>query len=197
MRGKYKRQEEGKGTKRKHQHQKNRKPHLQGGFKASRKPQLKHCKLKQDASTKQKKKKTRHEIDLREFSHEAAVWKVLRRKENESKLKWKKNKLKQNAISNQKEEPCPIRFLERCRSRSDNFLPCRKERFLLELRPIGLKTPRGETWQCRTPELFGGGSPQVDSRVSELFGGEPCSEAVEERALTRASLLALKRFLSC
>ena len=33
LRGKYKRQEEGKGTKRKHQHQKNRKPHLQGGFK--------------------------------------------------------------------------------------------------------------------------------------------------------------------
>ena len=38
---------------------------------ASRKPQLKDCKLKQDASTKQKKK-TRHEIDLRGFSHEAA-----------------------------------------------------------------------------------------------------------------------------
>ena len=34
-----------------------------------------------------KRKKTRHEIDLRGFSHEAAVWKVLRRKENESKLK--------------------------------------------------------------------------------------------------------------
>ena len=68
---------------------------------ASRKPQRKDCKLKQDASTKQKKK-TRHEIDLRGFSHEAAVWKVLRRKENESKLKWKKNKLKQNAITNQR-----------------------------------------------------------------------------------------------
>jgi len=53
---------------------------------ASRKPQLKDCKLKQDAITKQNKK-TPHEIDLRGFSHEAAVWKVLRRKENESKLK--------------------------------------------------------------------------------------------------------------
>ena len=54
----------------------------------------------QTRRTKQKKK-TRHEIDLRGFSHETAVWKVLRRKENESKLKWKKNKLKQNAITNQ------------------------------------------------------------------------------------------------
>ena len=67
LREKYKRQEEGKGTKRKHQHQKNRSHTFKG---ASRKPQLKNCKLKQDASTKQKKK-TRHEIDLRGFSHEA------------------------------------------------------------------------------------------------------------------------------
>ena len=78
---------------------------------ASRKPQLKDCKLKQDASTKQKKK-TRHEIDLRGFSHEAAVWKVLRRKENESKLKWKKNKLKQNAITNQKKKKLHERKLK-------------------------------------------------------------------------------------
>ena len=78
---------------------------------ASRKPQLKDCKLKQDASTK-KKKKTRHEIDLRGFSHEAAAWKVLRRKENESKLKWKKNKLKQNAITNQKKKKLHERKLK-------------------------------------------------------------------------------------
>ena len=91
--------EEGKGTKRKHQHQKNRSHTFKG---ASRKPQLKDCKLKQDASTKQKKK-TRHEIDLRGFSHEAAVWKVLRRKENASKLKRKKNKLKQNHQSKEEE----------------------------------------------------------------------------------------------
>ena len=53
---------------------------------ASRKPQLKDCKLKQDAITKQNEK-TPHEIDLQGLSHEAAIWKVLRRKENESKRK--------------------------------------------------------------------------------------------------------------
>ena len=47
---------------------------------------LKGAKLKQDAITKQKKK-TPHEIALRGFSHDVALWKVLRRKENESKLK--------------------------------------------------------------------------------------------------------------
>ena len=41
-------------TKRKHQHQKEQKAHTFKG--ASRKPQLKDCKLKQDASTKQKEK---------------------------------------------------------------------------------------------------------------------------------------------
>ena len=59
--------------------------HLQGSFKDA---STWDCNLKQDARTKQKKK-TRHEIDLREFSYEAA-WKVLRRKENESKLKWER-----------------------------------------------------------------------------------------------------------
>ena len=70
LRGKYKRQEEGKGTKRKHQHQKNRKPHLQLGFK--------------EASTQGL------QTDLRGFSHKAAVWKILRRKENEIKTKMEK-----------------------------------------------------------------------------------------------------------
>ena len=64
------------------------------------------------ASTKPQLKDCRHEIDLRGFSHEAAVWKVLRRKENESKLKWKKNKLKQNAITNQKKKKLHERKLK-------------------------------------------------------------------------------------
>ena len=64
----------------------------------------KNNKLKQNAVTEEKKKKT-HEIALWGFYEEntrdkkkakeqnASTWKVLRRKENESKLKWKKNKL--------------------------------------------------------------------------------------------------------
>ena len=96
LRGKYKRQEEGKGTKGKRQHQKNRKPHLQG---ASRKPQLKDLQLKQDASTKQKKK-TRHGFDLRGFSHEAAVWKVLR---EQTKMEKEQTQTKRNDQSKEEE----------------------------------------------------------------------------------------------
>ena len=59
---------------------------LEGGLKGGLKEGLKGAKLKQDAITKQKKK-TPHEIALRGFSHDVALWKVLRRKENESKLK--------------------------------------------------------------------------------------------------------------
>ena len=81
----------------------------EGGFKEASTQGLPNS--NKDASTKQKKK-TRHEIDLRGFSHEAAVWKVLRRKENESKLKWKKNKLKQNAITNQKKKKLHERKLK-------------------------------------------------------------------------------------
>ena len=93
LRGKYKRQEEGKGTK---TQAPTSESHTFKG--ASRKPQLKDCKLKQDASTKQRKK-IRNRL-ARVFTR----WKVLRWKEKGEQTKMEKNKLKQNAITNQKKK---------------------------------------------------------------------------------------------